>query len=180
MRSQVLINRYAQGFLRTMSSEKEFSRLYKQLQEFEQFVTAQEKYEHVFLRPFIPTSRKIKLIEEIMKKSRFDAKVARFIRLLVEKERLYILPGLVEKIPDIWNESRGVVSFEVTSAIPLSEKQKQALQGKLEKMESAPVSLKYKIDSGLIGGIYLNRNNMIYDLSIRGSLTRMKEKISEG
>lgn len=180
MRSQVLINRYAHGFLRSVSDEKEFFQLHKQLQEFEQFVTAREKYKHIFMRPFIPASKKVELVKEIMEKSGFDAKAARFLMLLVEKERLDILSGLVEKLPDLWNESRGRVSFEVSSVVPLTEKQKQRLQAKLEEMESAPVAIKYRLDPDLIGGISLSKDNIIYDLSIRGSLNRMKEKISEG
>jgi F-type H+-transporting ATPase subunit delta len=180
MRNEVLINRYAQGFLRSISNEKEFPRLHKQLLDFEQSVSEREKYEQIFMRPFIPTTQKVKLIKEIVKESGLDPKVARFLTLLVEKERLKILPDLVEKIPDLWHESRGLVLFEVASVIPLSEKQKKALQQKLEEMESAPAFLKFKIDPDLIGGLSLSKKNIIYDLSIRGSLTRMKEKISEG
>lgn len=180
MRSRVLINRYARGFLRALDGEEEFFRLYKELQEFEKFIFSRKKYEHIFSRPFVPASQKVKLIKEILKKSGFNAKVARFIILLVENERMSILPGLVKALPDLWNESRGVVSFEVASVIPLTKEQKQALQKKLEKMESAPVVLKFRTAPDLIGGISLNKDNIIYDLSIRGNLNRMKEKISEG
>jgi F-type H+-transporting ATPase subunit delta len=180
MRSRVLINRYAQGFLRSVSSEKEFSQLHKELGEFDTFISSHKKYRHIFLRPFISTSQKVKMIKEIVKTSGFAPKTARFLTLLVENKRMNILSDLVEALPKLWNESRGIVSFEVESVIALTEKQKSELKNKLEAMEAAPVFLNFKINPELIGGISLSKENIIYDLSIRGSLIRMKEKISEG
>jgi len=163
-----------------MSGKEEFDRLYKQVKEFSNFIFSRKKYKHVFLRPFIPTTQKAEMIKEIIDKAEFDPKVSRLIILLAEKERMDILPGLAAALPDLWNESQGVVTYNVASAVSLTEDQKKKLHKKLEEMEGAPVYLKYHIDSDLIGGISLSKDNTIYDLSIRGSLSRMKEKITEG
>jgi F0F1-type ATP synthase delta subunit len=53
------------------------------------------------------------------------------------------------------------------------------LANKLEKMEKRPVSLKYRIDPDLIGGVSIRQGNIIYDASLRGALTKLQEKILE-
>jgi len=50
----------------------------------------------------------------------------------------------------------------------------------LELLEKRPVSLKYRSDSTLVGGLSIRRGNIIYDVSIRGNLDRLKEIIIEG
>jgi F0F1-type ATP synthase delta subunit len=39
------------------------------------------------------------------------------------------------------------------------------------------VSLVFRTDPALVGGLAVKRSNIVYDVSIRGSLNRMKELI---
>jgi len=83
-------------------------------------------------------------------------------------------------LPVVWNEKQGVLTFEVSSVVPLTAAQKEKLQRELELLEKSSVRLNFKIDPELIGGLYLRRANTAYDDSLRGHLTKLKEKISEG
>jgi len=47
-------------------------------------------------------------------------------------------------------------------------------------LEKNPVSLNYKINPTLIGGLSTRKGNFVYDISIQGNLLRLKEIISEG
>jgi F0F1-type ATP synthase delta subunit len=47
-------------------------------------------------------------------------------------------------------------------------------------MEKRSVSLSFRIDPEIIGGLYLRRGNIVYDASIRGSLAGLMEKMTEG
>jgi len=102
------------------------------------------------------------------------------VLLLVENERLDLLPDIIEILPDLWNEIRGVQTFEVSSVIPLTDKQKKRLQEKMEHLENGPVALRYKSDPALIGGLSLRKGNIVYDVSLRGNLERLLEQITEG
>jgi F-type H+-transporting ATPase subunit delta len=62
----------------------------------------------------------------------------------------------------------------------LSESQKERLKAKLERLEQKPVFLEFKTDLSLVGGLSIRRGNIIYDVSIRGNLERLKENIIEG
>jgi len=90
------------------------------------------------------------------------------------------LPEIVKSMPEAWNEKKGISTFEVASVVPLSEKQKKTLQEKLAMLEKRAVSLKYRIDPELVAGLWIKKGNIVYDVSLRGSLTKLKERIIEG
>jgi len=179
MVSKTLIRRYNGGLVNSISSEDEFGVISRQLLDFQKFVSSQKELQQVLFKSVIPTSRKKTIGEEILKKKDFHEKVHRFLLLLIENDRLELLPDILVDLPDMWNVSQGITSFEISSVVSLSDSQKKMLADKLEKMEKRPVSLKYRIDPDLIGGVSIRQGNIIYDASLRGALTKLQEKISE-
>ena len=180
MKKRVLVKRYAQGFLNTIKDEAEYQSLYQELREFNELLTTQEKLREMLLSPFLPTSKKVELAGEILTKASYRGKNLRFILLLIENGRFVLFPEMLESLPEFWNELKGVSTYEVTSAAPLSEDQKLRLTKKLEWLEKKPVFLKYRRDPSLIGGISVQKGNIIYDASVKGNLDRLKQLIIEG
>jgi F-type H+-transporting ATPase subunit delta len=119
-------------------------------------------------------------VREILGTSGVSKKTERLILLLLEHGRLNLLGAICGLFPILWNEKKGVSSFEVRSAVPLTEEQREALKARLEEMEKRSVSLSFRIDPEIIGGLYLRRGNIVYDASIRGSLAGLMEKMTEG
>ena len=180
MKNQVLIKRYCQGLLDAIRSEDEFVSLVRELNSLAGLLSEREDLADILLTPFIPASRKKKIATDVLERLALQPKAVRFALLLVEKDRLGLLHDIVSLLPDMWNESRGVSTIEVWSVVPLAESQKTRLQEKLERIEKRPVALKYRMDSALIGGISLRKGNIEYDVSLRGGLERLREKIIEG
>ena len=180
MKSQVLVKRYCQGLLGSLRTEEEFASVLAELRSLSTLMAEQKQLGDVLLTPFVPPSRKQKIAEEIMERLSLQPKVRRFFSLLLEKDRLDLLPEIIALLPDLWNEARGVATLEVFSVVPLTPSQRTALQEKLEKIERQPVVLKYRQDPSLIGGLTLRKGNIVYDVSLKGSLERLKEHIIEG
>jgi len=78
-----------------------------------------------------------------------------------------------------WREKQGILTFEVRSVVPLKDGQKRKLQTQIEQLEKSAVHLTYEIDPAIVGGLYIKKGNMAYDVSLKGQLTRLKEKINE-
>ncbi len=180
MKTQILTKRYAQGLVSSIKDEKEFEVLSPQLIGFYDLLSAHEELRVALTSPFLPPSKKIQIAEEILDEGGLKGKIRRFILLLVENNRLELLPEIVDLFPLVWDERQGIATIEVASASRLSEDQKTKLKKKLEILERGPVSLTYTIDPELIGGLSLKKGNIVYDVSIKGSLEILKERISEG
>jgi len=179
MRSRILIRRYTQGLISSAKDEREFGSFCDELSEFNSFLSAQTKLQDTLQRPFLPTPKKTEMAEQILERFSIGDKAKRFLLLLVENSRLTLLPEILELLPVLWNEEHGITTFQVSSVIPLSPDQKKRLEEKLARLEHRPVSLTYKIDPSLIGGLSVRKANIVYDASIQGDLERLKQKIAE-
>lgn len=179
MRAQILVKRYTRGLVNSIKDQKEFETLSKQLEVFFKLLSDHKKLHEALTNPFLPKTRKIEIGKDILSRAKWAEKTSRFLMLLIEKDRIELLPDILESFPVLWNERRGISTIEVSSAVPLQEDQKRKLKEKLELLERGPVSLKYRIDPELIGGLFLKKGSIVYDVSIKGHLESLKEKIIE-
>jgi F-type H+-transporting ATPase subunit delta len=180
MKNEILTKRYTQGLINSVKDEAEFSALSREISDFAELLQKHKELKDALSSPILPLGKKKQIAEEILAKESAAEKTLRFILLVVENMRLELLPEIVESMPEAWNEKKGVSTLEVASVVPLSDKQKKRLQEKLTKLEKRQVSLKYRIDPELIAGLWIKRGNIVYDVSLKGSLTSLKDKIIEG
>jgi F-type H+-transporting ATPase subunit delta len=179
MKNQILTKRYTQGLVNSIKSDEEFSALARELSGFAALFQKHKKMREILANPFLPTSKKKQIVEAILAEKPVMRKASRLILLLVENNRVELLSDILESLPEAWNEKNGIYTFEVASVVPLTDDQKKNLEKKLELSEKRPVVLKFKIDPALVGGLWIKRGNMVYDVSIKGSLMKMKEKAYE-
>ena len=179
MKNQILVKRYTLGLVNSIKSEKEFRALYEELTAFSKLTITHEELREILSNPFLPKSKKKEIIEELLARKPFGDKASRFVLLLLENNRFELLPDILDLLPELWNEERGILTYEVASVVPLKEDQKKKIQEKLELLEKKPVVLKYRIDPDLIGGLWIKKGNIVYDTSIRGHLLKLKERICE-
>jgi len=179
MRKRILVRKYTQGLINSIKDQKEFETLFGQLKDFSRILCEHKDLNLALVNPFLPKNRRMQIGKEIFIKGKWSEKISRFVMLLIENDRLGLLPDILESLPIMWNEKRGISTIEVSSAVPLEEGQKKKLKEKLEILERRPVFLKYRIDPTLVGGIFLRKGNIVYDVSIKGSLESLKEKIIE-
>ncbi len=180
MKNRILVKRYSQGLVNAIRDEEEFASIHKELCNFLGLLESQEKLKEALQSPFLAVKKKKDITAEVLSTLSYSPKTTRFISLCVAKDRLEFFPEILEFLPDLWNEEMGVSTFEVSSVVPLNEDQKEKLKAKLERLERKPVFLKYKSDPSLVGGLSVRRGNVVYDISIRGNLDRLKENIIEG
>lgn len=179
MKNQILIKRYTLGLVNSIKDEAEFSTLRRELSDFAEFLGKHKELHDALTSQFLPTTKKAQIAEKVLDKMFLEKKASRLILLLVENNRIELFPDILESLPEVWNKEKGIYTFEVASVVPLSDDQKRKLEKKLELLERRSVVLRYRIDPELIGGLWIRRGNIVYDVSIKGNLDKIKEKICE-
>jgi F-type H+-transporting ATPase subunit delta len=207
MRDQLLIRRYMQGLVNAIDDQAEYEELSANLTAIKTMLAAEPELLKMLQSPFLPKSKRAAIAEEILIKmfhikpppeipsieagapepfppAKDDlsagAKTARFFLLLIEHDRLPIFDAIMDGLATAWNEEQGIATFEVASVVELSDVQRRRLAEKLEQLEGRPVALRYTLDPSIIGGLSIRKGNIAYDVSIAGSLQRLKEQIIEG
>ncbi|WP_341735828.1 ATP synthase F1 subunit delta [Microcoleus sp. CAWBG640] len=97
-----------------------------------------------------------------------------FLSLLIDKGRILFLEGIGKQYLTQLRELNQTVLAEVTSAVPLSDAQRQTVREKVQAMTSArQVEIETKIDADLIGGVVIKVGSQVIDASLRGQLRRL-------
>jgi F-type H+-transporting ATPase subunit delta len=180
MKNQVLVKRYAQGLVQAVGDEAEFEAVRAELGAFRDLFGGREDLRHALLSPFVGAAKKARILEDVLAASGAGGKTTRLLLLLLEHKRLDILADLVGILPEAWNEKLGILTFEVTSVVALTEAQKIRLRRALEAGEKNPVELVFRTDPAIIGGLTLKRGHIVYDVSIEGQLNQLKQQIQQG
>ena len=123
--------------------------------------------EKALLNPAIPPARKRGIVAEIVSRDgTISPIVGRMLLMLAERDRLGLLPDLVRAYEERLLEHLQVVRAEVTTARPLPEDRRRALEARLATTTGKRVTLDTRVDPGIIGGIVTRIGSVVYDGSI--------------
>jgi F-type H+-transporting ATPase subunit delta len=102
-----------------------------------------------------------------------------FLLLLVDRRRIAFIEGICKKYQALVRELKQTVLAEVTSAVPLSEAQQDAVRAKVLEMTGAQqVELELSQNPELIGGVVIRVGSQVIDASLSGQLRRIGIKLS--
>ena len=102
-----------------------------------------------------------------------SAEAKTFVGLLIEYDRLTLLPEIFEQFETLKNEREGVVDAHITSAFELEGAQLAGLVADLEKRFKRKINPEVSIDRELIGGVRVVVGDEVIDGSVRGKLNAM-------
>lgn len=96
-----------------------------------------------------------------------------FVRILVDNERLLVLPEIYDLYVQLKNKQQGVKQAHVTSAFPLDDKALAQLVSELEPRFNCKLDVSVSVDPELIGGVRIAVGDEVIDASVRGKLASM-------
>ncbi|BAY62793.1 MULTISPECIES: ATP synthase F1 subunit delta [Calothrix] len=128
--------------------------------------------------PFIKPDQKKAVITQILGDGA-NPYLRKFLQLLVDKRRIFFLEQILQQYLTLLRELNQTVLAEVTSAVPLTEAQQQAVKEKVLSITNArQVELEINTDRDLIGGLIIKVGSQVIDASLRGQLRRLSLRLS--
>jgi len=97
-----------------------------------------------------------------------------FIAMLVENDRLTLLPEIAEQFFELKNAEQGSADAQIVSAFELSSAQVAELVATLEKKFGRKLNPIVTVDSALIGGVRVVVGDEVLDTSVRAKLQQMQ------
>ncbi len=125
--------------------------------------------------PGVPASARRKVVAAVWAQA--PEGVLRLLHLLIERDRLQLLPALAEEFALAWNEARGIVAAEAVSAIELDAAQKQALAEALEKASGKAVELKTRVEPSVLGGLRVTLGGRTLDGTVVSQLQALRRRL---
>lgn len=124
--------------------------------------------------PVIATDDQNKAIAAILDKVRISGLAANFLKLVTSNRRLFSIQDIIKAYRALAARSRGEVTAEVTSAVPLNNEQTAALKETLKASVGKDVTLQARVDPGLLGGLVVKVGSRMIDSSLKTKLQNLK------
>ena len=169
--------RYARALL-DVALEKGDTALRQDLEDLGQLYADNAQLRTMLLHPGVPAEKKTAVIASLLA-GRPSALLQRLVGLLVERDRVELLPLVAKAYVRLWNTSKGIVAAEAVSARELDETDARAVSAAAARaLGGKQVDLRQRVDASLMGGLLLRMEGRVYDGSVRSRLRALRERLA--
>ena len=130
--------------------------------------------------PAILVEQKHRVLDAICAKiGATERPLRNFIAVLIDQNRIALLPEIASLLDVELNSRNGRVDAEIVSARELGAEQRSSLVAEISRLTGKTVLPHYATDDKLIGGVRVRVGSTIYDGSVRGQLQRLRQQLTE-
>jgi F-type H+-transporting ATPase subunit delta len=99
------------------------------------------------------------------------------VLLLIARSGISMMAEIAGEYKRLLDSYRGIESAEVTTAVPLDDKDKEKLTQKLGTLVGAKVEIETEVDPSILGGIVARVGGKLLDGSTRSKLAALKKEL---
>jgi F-type H+-transporting ATPase subunit delta len=131
------------------------------------------------LNPVVPPDKKVEIVGALADAASLSPMSAKLLAILATHDRLGDVEEMSSAFRQRLRERQNIVSAEVTTAVPLPSGAAQAIARRLSDVSGKQVEVGSRVDPSIIGGVVARIGSTVYDGSVSGQLTRMRQKLVE-
>ncbi|MCB9252243.1 MAG: F0F1 ATP synthase subunit delta [Flavobacteriales bacterium] len=166
--------RYAKSIVELAGSQGKLDEVYSDIQSFHDVAKENHDLVSMLNSPVIKAESKLSILKSVFKNSQPLFQL--FIEKVVDAKRENHLPEIASQFIQIYNNKKGIATATVTSAMPLSEANLNNIKEYIAKKINKPhVKLSVKTDPTIVGGLIINYEDKLLDMSIRNELHKLKQ-----
>ena len=120
------------------------------------------------------------ILKSILKKIKVSKLVDTFIRYLIAKRRIVLLPNIERAFNLLLQEKLGRIEAGITVAQEIPEVTVGKLEKAISRYSGKEVSVNITIDPAIIGGIVTRIGSVVIDGSIHTQLNQIRQSIIRG
>lgn len=178
MPSRASATRYARALFDVALKESDPVQIERDLASFAGLMSQNAELNGALTNPAVPTSAKRQIADALARRLTMAGPAHKLLLLLADRDRLAVVPDLLDVYRERLMEHQQVVRAEVTTAEPLSADRVALLQQKLASATGRKVDMTTRVDPAIIGGVVTRIGSTVYDGSIATQLARLREKLT--
>jgi F-type H+-transporting ATPase subunit delta len=165
-----IANRYASALFDLANEGNSLDAVASDLTKLSNLIASNSEVADLVKSPVLTRDQAGMAMGGLMNRIGVDPLTWKFVKLLADKRRLFVLPQIARAFAQRLAEQRGEMTAEVVSAQPLKAGQIAAIKATLKDTYKRDVRLETKIDPTLIGGLVVKAASRQVDTSIRSKL----------
>jgi F-type H+-transporting ATPase subunit delta len=172
------VSTYAEALFGAAHGRDELEEVLSDLGEFVEVLHDSEELRLFFYGGQVPERQKRRALDGLTEGMKTST--TNFLKVLVDNGREEILEEVLARYEELVKEHLGRIEVEVTTAVELSEEQRDRLKKRLaDVLEGREIILETNVDPDLIGGAVFRYGGRMMDGSIRGRLESLREGMLE-
>lgn len=166
-------SRYAKSLIDLASEQGNLDAVKSDMEQIAAVIKASTELQAVLSNPIIKTDKKQSILNSLFG-GKVRPEILAFFDIMVRKGRSNILYATALEFVREYNEIKGIVKAEVTSAAPLSAANIEALKTIIGQQINAQIVLTNKVDASLIGGFIVKVGDRQIDATLAGKLNKLE------
>lgn len=167
---------YARALLDLAHSEGQQDAVGQELRDLQELLGTHPRLLDLLGSKVIPVSERLAVVERVFHGQVSDL-LYRFLRTACRKDRLDVLPGVIDAYFTLLDEMHGIVHAEVHVAKPLSNDQSTQVAAAVGRMVGRRVQLRQVVNPQMIGGLKIRVGDRLIDGSVTTRLKLMRDNL---
>ncbi|GAB2300173.1 hypothetical protein Dimus_034212 [Dionaea muscipula] len=129
----------------------------------------------------VSTNIRIKAIKDICAEGKFSDVTKNFLVVLAENARLRHIDTIAKRFVELAMAHKGEVKATVTTVIPIPPEEEKELKDTLQEIigKGKKVKLEQKVDPSILGGLVVEFDKKVFDMSIKTRAKQMERFLRE-
>jgi len=176
--SAVLARRYARALLALSQRLDDVERTHQDLRGVTSIFESDPRVRRFFEAPNIARTEKEAFLERRWK-PKLNRNVYGLLVILLRRRRFDHLVAIAAEFHKLAEEAQGITRAIVRTAVPISERQADALTRALNRRTGRKVTLTREVDPALLGGVTLSLDHKVIDGTLATQLWRIRRHLRE-
>jgi F-type H+-transporting ATPase subunit delta len=131
----------------------------------------------VMTNPAVPAPKKRAIVDSVLPRLGVTPVVQKTLQMLASRDRIALLPEIVDAYSSRLMDHRKVVRARVVTAVPLPGDRAKTLERELAAITGRKVVLSTTVDPAIMGGLVTQIGSTVWDGSVKRQLERIRERL---
>ena len=172
-----IATRYAKSLIGLATEQGNLDKVYEDVQCIYDTAISSPDLVAMLSSPLIKADTKNSILASVFNETTILMQL--FLKKVISARREKFLVEIANQFIAIYNEQKGIATATVTAATTLDEASLTQIKSYISKKINKPhVQLTVKTDADIIGGLVINYEDKLLDMSIKSELNKLKQQLN--
>ena len=171
--------RYASALYELALENKAVDLVLKDLSLIKEILNNNKDMQLVVKSPLISSNDKLEIILKLISSQKINNLSSTFLKVISKNKRFANLSNIISQFININATKRGDILADITSADKLSDSQQSNIKEQLSSILGDKLSLNFKVDKKIIGGLIVKVGSKMIDSSILNKINKLRIALKE-
>ena len=172
-------NRYALALYELAEENSELQVVENDVKELLVIYNTSDDLKNFLVNPTQSQSNQLDVLNKITNEMNLSKVVKNFLSILITKRRIFFLNNIFLNFLSLVSKKKGELKASLISSKNLTNEEIKNLNTELSKVMETSVSLNYKVDETLIGGLKMQIGSLMVDTSLKNKLKKYEQIMLE-